>query len=478
MRVGRCVVTALLVGAVLGAACATNPVTGERELTLVSESQEIAMGREGAEAVEASIGLVDDASLQNYVRDVGLALARDSERPDLPWSFGVVNDPTPNAFALPGGFIYVTRGMMTLMNSEAELASVLGHEIGHVTARHSVRMITRQQLAQVGLGLGSIFVPEVRPFGDAIGAGLGLLFLQYGRDAERQADDLGFEYIRAQGYDTREMADVFRALGRLGTLEGSSRSSLPDWLSTHPAPDDRVEAVEARLAARGGPTGSRVNAAEYLGHLESMVYGDDPREGYFREDEFIHPTLRFRFTIPASWTRQNLPRAVQALSPGEDGAIQLTLANVSTPGEAARVFAAQSNVAVTASGSDRINGLDAIVARFEVAASGQTVAGVAAWIGYDGRVYELLGYAPVRAIASHESTFRQVIASFRALTDRALIDVEPHRVRIRRIDTAMSLEAFNGRFPSTVPLPELAVLNGVERAESRLAAGTQAKQID
>jgi len=120
------------------AACATNPVTGKRELSLVSEQQEIQMGQEGAQQVAQEIGLINDQALQQYVQGIGAAIAAKSERPNLPWTFRVVDDPSPNAFALPGGFIFVTRGLLGLMNNEAELASVVGHEIGHVTARHSV----------------------------------------------------------------------------------------------------------------------------------------------------------------------------------------------------------------------------------------------------------------------------------------------------------------------------------------------------
>ena len=180
------------------AGCATNPVTGQRQLSLISEGQEIEMGREGAAQVEAQIGLVDDAALQQYVQRIGKALASKSERPNLPWNFGVVNDPTPNAFALPGGFIYVTRGLLPLMQNEAELATVIGHEIGHVTAKHSVTQMSNAQLAQIGLGIGSILAPAVADrVGGLAGAGLQLLFLKYGRDDERQADELGFNYALA-----------------------------------------------------------------------------------------------------------------------------------------------------------------------------------------------------------------------------------------------------------------------------------------
>ena len=246
-------------------ACATNPVTGQRQLSLVSESQEIQIGRDAARDAESSLGLVNDQGLQTYVKRVGTQMAAKSERPNLPWNFGVVDDPTPNAFALPGGFIYVTRGLMSLMESEAELASVLGHEIGHVTARHSVSMLSRAQLAQLGLGLGSVLLPDLQPAATAAGAGLQLLFLRYGRDAERQADDLGFRYARTQGYDMNEMADVFTALERAATLE--KQSPLPTWLASHPAPGERIVAVKERIAAAGPQTEPRVARAEYSERL-------------------------------------------------------------------------------------------------------------------------------------------------------------------------------------------------------------------
>ena len=160
------------------AACATNPVTGKRELSLVSEQQEIQMGQEGAQQVAQEIGLINDQALQQYVQGIGAAIAAKSERPNLPWTFRVVDDPSPNAFALPGGFIFVTRGLLGLMNNEAELASVVGHEIGHVTARHSVHQMSEQQVSQLALGVGAILSPTVAQFGNVASQGLGTLVPQ------------------------------------------------------------------------------------------------------------------------------------------------------------------------------------------------------------------------------------------------------------------------------------------------------------
>jgi predicted Zn-dependent protease len=198
-----------LVAAMAWSGCATNPATGERLLSLISESQEIQMGKRAAQEVRQTLGLVDDRGLQAYARRVGSQLAAASERPDLPWEFHVVDDPTPNAFALPGGFIHITRGMLNLLTSEAELASILGHEIAHVTARHSVSQISKHQLTQLGLGLGGIFFPTVQELSPLIGTGLNLLFLKYSRDDERQADAIGFGYMVEEGYRPSEFADVF-----------------------------------------------------------------------------------------------------------------------------------------------------------------------------------------------------------------------------------------------------------------------------
>jgi predicted Zn-dependent protease len=271
----------LVLALLLTGGCATNPVTGNRELVLLSESQEISMGQEAAQEVETSLGLVDDADMQAYVRRVGSRLAAKSERPNLPWRFGVVDDAVPNAFALPGGPIYITRGLMNLMDSEAELATVLGHEIGHITARHSVSQMSKSQLAQLGLGLGMILAPQLQNLGGALSSGMQLLFLKYSRDHERQADDLGFKYALNESYDVREMDDVFAALSRVGDVE--SKSSLPSWLATHPGPEERIQRINEKVAALPAPpANSVVNRTEYLNQIDGLVYGDNPRQGFFR----------------------------------------------------------------------------------------------------------------------------------------------------------------------------------------------------
>jgi predicted Zn-dependent protease len=456
-------------------ACATNPVTGDRQLALISEAQELEIGRSTAAEVRQSIGLVDDRELQSYVQRVGATLASTSHRPALPWTFGVVDDPTPNAFALPGGYIFLTRGMMNLMNSEAELAAVLGHEIGHVTARHSVTAISRQQLAQLGLGLGGVLFPATQPFGQAIGAGLDLLFLKHGRDAERQADELGFDYALAHDFAVREMVDVFTALQRAGDEQ---RSPLPSWLSTHPAPAERIELVKQRIAVLPAQQrGSRVANDDYLEQLDGLVFGQNPRQGFFRDGVFYHPDLRFSFDMPAEWQTQNLTTAVIGVSPNRDAAVQLTLAGTGDPARAAQAFFSQGPVQILNSTRRPINGVPALVTVFDAATGQGVVRGVVSHFAYGGRTYQLLGYTTQSRFDAYDQLFERVIGSFRAVTDRAILDVRPPRVDIVRINETMTLREFSRRYNSSIPMAELALINQAAGPETRFDAGALLKRV-
>ncbi len=297
------------------ASCARNPVTGKNEISLVSESQEIQMGQQAAQEVGQSIGFVDDPELQAYVAGIGKRMAAKSERPNLPWEFHVVNDAAVNAFALPGGFIYVTRGLLAHMNSEAELATVLGHEVGHVTARHSVQQISKAQLATLGLGVGSILSSDIAQFAGIASQGLGVLFLKYGRDAENQADQLGFKYALGLNYDVREMANVFETLNRASQVGGEG-GRLPEWLSTHPNPENRVARTQQRLDTLTTPLDNTlVGRDEYLRQIDGITFGEDPRQGFFEGSTFYHPDMRFQLQFPEGWKTQNTPSAVVAREP-------------------------------------------------------------------------------------------------------------------------------------------------------------------
>src|SRR5918995_584630 len=305
--------------ALLVSACATNPATGKREFSLMSEAQEVQLGQEMDVQVRREMGLYDDAALQRYVESIGMRLARASERPALPWHFAVVDEPAINAFALPGGYIYLTRGILPFLDNEAQLAGVLGHEIGHVTARHSAQQYTQATTAGVGLTLLSIFVPEARPFQGMAEQALGVLFLKHGRDDELQADRLGVQYTGKTGWNPGGVAGMLQTLQRLDEATGS-RKGVPNWLSTHPAPADRVQQVQRFIEENPIAVGTAgtTRTADLNRLVDGMVFGDRPSDGIVRGNQFLHPELRLALRFPEGWEIQNSASQVLARAPDRE----------------------------------------------------------------------------------------------------------------------------------------------------------------
>jgi predicted Zn-dependent protease len=461
----------------LVAACATNPVTGKSELSLVSEGQEIEMGKQSAQDVARSIGYYNDAAIQSYVAAIGRKMAEASERPQLPWEFHVVNDAAVNAFALPGGFIFVTRGLMTAITNEAELATVVGHEIGHVTNRHSVQQISRAQVAQLGLGVGMILRPDLQPLGSALGSGLSILFLKYGRDAENQADLAGFRYALNQNYDVRQMINMFQTLEGVSQLSGGG-GRLPEWLSTHPNPENRAQTTQARLdTLHRDLSHAIVGRDEYMQRLKGMVYGEDPRQGYFRGTTFLHPDLKFQLVFPEGWKTQNTADAVVGVSPNQDAMMQLSLAGQKEPTEAARQFLSQQGIQAGQGSTQSINGMPAATSYFSAQTEQGQIQGLVSFIAYRGTTYGILAYTGAANLQAYDGTFRRAIGSFRELSDPAALNVQPARVELVKLDQAMTLAEFNQRYPSTIKAEEVALINGVEGPGATLRAGQLYKRV-
>jgi len=468
---------ALGIGAAFAVACAVNPVTGKSELSLVSESQEIEMGRQNAQAVAQTIGYYEDAAVQSYLSGVGTKMAAASERPQLPWEFHVVNDGAVNAFALPGGFIFVTRGLMTSITNEAELATVVGHEIGHVTNRHSVQQISRAQIAQIGLGVGSILNSTVAQMSGAVGQGLGVLFLKYSRDAENEADLAGFRYALNQGYDVRQMKNVFQTLEAVSQVGGGG-GRLPEWLATHPSPENRLKTVQARLdTLHKDLSKAIVRRDEYLQRINGMVYGDDPRQGFFRGSAFLHPDLRFQLQFPEGWKTQNTADAVVAASPNQDAIIQLQVAGKSAPADAARQFLSQQGVQAGQASTQSINGLTAASSYFAAPAQQGQVEGLVTFISYNGTTYGILSYTVGGQLRSYDQAFRATAGSFRPLTDPAALNVRPARIALVKVDQEMTLSQFHQRYPSTVKIEEVALINGLDGPDATLRPGQPYKRV-
>ena len=468
----------LLAALLLSAACATNPVTGKSEISLVSEEQEIAMGRQSRDEALRAYGEYPDPEAQALVRRIGMEIAKASERPNLPWEFHVIDDDQVNAFAAPGGFIFITRGILAHMNSEAELASVLGHEIGHVTARHTASQVSKAQLAQLGLGVGMIFSPTLRDMGGALSAGMQLLVLKFGRDAESQADALGFRYMVADGYDPRGAAEMFRTLGRVSARAGQR---MPEWASTHPDPGNRVAKTEERvdsLAGTGRKLGSlKQNEAQFVQLLDGMTYGQDPRKGFFRGNTFYHPDLRFQLTFPQGWKTANMPDQVLAQSPEGNEVLQLQVGQGS-PQQAAQRFFQQEGLRAGQVSRGSVNGLDAVTGDFSAQMQdGTPVTGTAGFFSYSSRTYALINIAASSQGRGGSDQFATVLRSFRPVSDPAVLNARPATVHSVKVPRDMTVQDFNEQYPSTVPLAEVALINGVDGPSSTLEAGRVAKQV-
>ena len=461
-------VTAIAVAAsLLVSSCVKNPVTGKKELVLVSESQEVAMGREAAASVDSEMGLYPDEELQAYVERVGIAMASASERPDLPWRFRVVDSSVVNAFALPGGYIYLTRGILSYINDEAALAGVTGHEIGHVTARHSVQQISRQQLAGLGLGLGTVFFPEVRPFGDLLGTGLGLLFLKFGRDDEREADRLGVRYSLAEGYDPTEMAEFFSVLKR---LSGEERD-IPAWASTHPDPEER-EAKIREMVKETAVSTERLEVGEerYKQSIEGLVFGENPREGFVRGRRFLHPDLKFQLEFPEGWSVRNSRQAVYSAPRDGAAALQLTAAGLpegTTPEAHARAFFARNNLEYSTGERIRVGPFSAYRAPFRAFTQSGEVVGEAGFIADGARIFQIIGFTYAGSYRQYSPVFRQVILSFDRLRDKSALDIQPLRVKLYRVPESMSFsEAMERSGTDPEHREELTLLNDLSAGDA------------
>jgi predicted Zn-dependent protease len=465
----------LLVAALAPCGCVLNPATGERQLALVSEAQEIRMGRETDPQIAASLGVYDDPELQAYVQRLGETLAALSERPNLPWTFRVVDDSVVNAFAVPGGFIYVTRGILAHLNSEAQLASVLGHEIGHVTARHSVEQTSRAQLAQLGLGVSEILAPQLEGLTQMAGAGVGILFLRYGRDDELQADELGLRYLLRSRYDPRPMPEVFSLLARVTSVEGGGQ--VPEWLSTHPNPVNRRERIQAALKAESGSYGGReVGGEPYLAHLGGLLFGENPREGFFESNLFMHPNLAFQVAFPPGWRTSNQKHVVVAASADDAAMVQLSVLPSGSPDSAARAFFAKEGIRGGPPRPNQINGLQAATGEFQASSQRGELEGAVTFVAHNGPVYRLLAFGAADKWSAHAPSASDALNSFARLTDREALSVQPLRLELVRLDRAMTLEQFSRRYPSVLSLQELALINQVDPG-TPLPAGSSVKRV-
>ncbi len=479
----------ILIAAVFVSGCVVSksPITGRKRAYGYSWGQEVQIGKEADPQIVAEFGLYEDQQVRAYVERLGqevLAVSHlrrpetDPEFRNTPFTFRVLDSPVVNAFALPGGYIYVTRGLLTHLNNEAQLAVVLGHEIGHVAARHASQRAATQTLGQIGL-LGAAIGGQVLlggTVGESIlnlgGTAAQLLFLKYGRDDERESDELGVDYSAQAGYMPSEGAAFFHSLKRISDQMGG----IPTFLSTHPDPGEREQTI-IRLAQRWEQGATlEVDQEEYYGLIGGMVLGNDPRQGFVRGGVFYHPTLKFRFPVPSGYQVENQPSQVVMIAPNEQAILLFTIAQgAASPQEAAAKLTAQEGVKVVDSGAATVGGNTA----YFVLADAQTQSGevrlLSYYVQYGGTVYTFLGYAAKASFSTYQDVFLGSIRGFDRVTDPAILNVQPTRLQVVR---APRTDAFRTFLPASLPdqfTPEdLAILNQVE-LDTRIERGQELK---
>ncbi len=465
-----------IAGASLLGGCAINPVTGRRELMLMSVQQEITLGKQSHAEICASYGVYSDKNLQDWFSNKGQVMARVTPRQDLTYTFTVLDSPVVNAFAVPGGYVYITRGILGYFNDEAEMAGVLGHELGHVEARHSASQYSKLQIANLAIGVGSVLSEEFNRFSSLMSVGSTLMFLKFSRDDERMADKLGVEYSSKVGYDATRMSDFFLTLERMQPSGGS----LPAWASTHPDPGDRIAATK-RMALEYQKANPGVQYAirrnEYLEMVNGLAYGDDPRQGYVKNGIFYHPGLKFMFPVPSDWTLANQPTEVRMSPQKSEATLLFKLGKGTNLVDGSTKFASANNITLSDSKQITVNGLQGLATVGELTSQGKTLTIASYYILMNDGTYSFHGLAPSDGFGSFKQLFSQTATGFKPLADKTLMNVKPNTIQVRNVTKNTTLKtAFQGFGVPADKLNDLSILNGMN-LDDTVKAGTRIKIV-
>ncbi len=471
--------------ALLIIACSVNPVTGKKEVMFISEEKEIAMGKQAHPSIMDQFGEYKDDKLQAFITEKGNEMAAVSHRSHLNYSFKVVDSPILNAFAVPGGYVYFTRGIMAHFNNEAEFAGVLGHEIGHVTARHSAKQQTQATLGQIGLIGAVVLSPTLASMGQSLSQGLGLLMLKYGRDMESQSDRLGVEYSTKIGYNSSHMANFFKTLARMRAKSGQS---IPEFQSSHPDPINRfnnVHQLTAEWQQKLGvnPANLKVNRDSYLRMIDGLMFGEDPQEGYVENGYYYHPGLKFYFPIPRGWKLHNGKTQIQIVQPDGKALVTMTIAT-GTLDAAAQSVVEKNKLQVRESQKVTINGLPAIAmvssAQMPAQQQGQapTNLGVVTYlIQYGDMIYNFTGLCLEADFNAYFSQLATPGKNFADLKDTRKINVFADRISVRQVSRSATLQQHLQTYGTPqARMEETAILNSMQLTD-QVAAGTLIKTI-
>lgn len=453
-----------------------SPVTGVNRAYAYSWNQEVRIGREVDAEIVAEFGYYDDQKIQDYFTELSELILENSHMRregtadqfrNTEFTFRVLDSPVVNAFALPGGFVYVTRGLMVHMNNEAQLAVVIGHEIGHVAARHASQRGLQQMVGLVVVLGGAILGQELLGLpGESIlnlsGTAAQLLFLRNSREHERESDRLGVEYAAKSGFVAAEGAAFFTTLRRLSERAGQT---LPSFLSTHPDPGQREQSIPelARVWEERGFSQTRINTREYLEHIEGMTYGDNPRNGFTEDGFYYHPELQFQFAYPEGWQLINQPTRVVAVNPDRDAVMILRIDHESsTARESVQSFLSTNNIepeserALRSSG--RYPGYEALFVIEEE--NGDRLKVQLYAVEFQDRVYRFVNYTDEEKFDQYGMDFTLSVASFNSISDPSILSVRPVTIAIQEVERSTTLREFlPAQLPMQIEAEEVAILN-------------------
>lgn len=464
--------------------CAVNPVTGKKQLMFMSEKQEVELGRQYDPQVIATFGEYQSPELLAFLQEKESEMGKISHRPKIEYHVRILDSPVVNAFAVPGGYIYLTRGILAQFNNEAEVTGVLAHEMGHITARHTASQQSKQQMGQILLIGGMIASKEFQKYAEYAMQGMQLLFLSYSRDDEREADRLGVEYSSKIGYDAHKMADFFQVLIKMN-LE-SNQAGVPTFMSTHPDPGDRYNSVNQKATEWQEKLKFpvyKVNAENYLQMIDGMVYGEDPRQGYVEESTFYHPGLKFHFSIPDGWQLENSPMQVRMAPKDGKALIIFAISPQKTLEEAAQSSMEQLGLTLTENKKINVNGMPALVtiskqvSQDESTGQQRTIMVLSYFIDYNSTFYVFHGVSAESDFSSYLPVMGTSMANFNKLTDPSKLNVKPKKVLVKKVQRSGTLaDAFQNLGVQQKQMDEFALLNNMELTD-KLQAGKLIKII-
>ena len=467
-----------------------SPVSGNKRFYGYSWEEEVALGEKADKQIQAQYGVYDDNKTSEFVNQVGERVLQHSDMRgedvepkfrNTEFYFRLLDSPVVNAFALPGGYVYMTRGLMSHLNNEAQFAMVMGHEIAHVAARHSSQQAFQRKVGNIALIGGAVLGQEAFGIpGQSImqlgGATAQLLYSSYSRDMESEADELGVAYSAKTGYKASEGADFFTTLQRMG---GSPQGLLPQLMQSHPDPGSREERIPklAQKWAEEGYAMDELGEEAYMQAIDGMVYGNDPRQGFDRNGVFYVPNLQFQFPFPEEWNLINQTSMVAVVEP-EQGAVMVLKIDPknSTPESSVREILNNESVTEISSEATTSNGIDAYQAIAEAQSQNGEMMSLHIYaLDYQDAIYRFMSYTSAGKFSAYQSVFENTTGGFAPIEDESILSIKPVRLSVVTTDRAQPFqELLPEELPMKITPEEVALINQVA-LDDEITAGTRVK---